>query len=489
MIIGSALLAAGLSLIFFFPDFWLWRGAGLPVPDLLACPDLHRAYFLIQQLAHPWSHIPGIETSNNIVIEWRLLLPVLGHYLGMSPTLFFALAHVGCLATLILVAYILRKTVGRFPVVLSGALLAATCSWFFVSTSWLGYADSWLVFALVLASFADSPKTLFVTALLAPWVDERFILSLPLCLGIRVLMAPESTPATWQSLVPYALALVGGVAPYLCIRLGAELMGIRHTTAGYFAKGFVHDVPAGRVLLGLWQGLRAGWIMAAAFFALSLRKQRTSWSFAATAGIFVSLAVNMRAAGDLSRSASAAFPLLIGGIILAAQAWPKRVLWSMPLLGLANLFLPAEHVVADFVQPVYNLRTELVLARNPPHYANPYFYYAQCSAALRHDAYQDARFDLDVAIALAPDFAEAFATRGTVLILMGQPAIALPDLDRALSLDPTLLDAHLDRAVVRENLGDLPGARTDLEDLLRLAPADWPHRESVAEHLKNLADH
>jgi tetratricopeptide (TPR) repeat protein len=486
---GSAFLAAALSLIFFCPDFWLWRGVGLPVPDLLTCPNLHRAYFLLLQLAHPWSHIPGIEASNNIVIEWRLLFPVLGHYLGMSPTLFFTLPHAGCVATLLLVAYILRKKTGRFLVVLSGTLLAATGSWFFVSTSWLGYSDSWLIFALVLVSFADSPKALFVTALLAPWVDERFVLSLPLCLGVRVLMAPPSTPITWKFLAPHALALVGGVAPYLGIRLGAELMGIRHTTAGYFLKGFVYDVPARRLLLGFWQGLRAGWIMAAIFFARAWLNQRNRWHLVATAGILLSFAVNLRAAGDLSRSASVAVPALIGGILLAAQAWPRLALWSLPLLGLANLLLPAEHVVADFIQPIFNLRRELALMRNPPHYANPNFYCAQGILALQHDSYQEARFNFDAAIALAPKFPEALASRGAVLILTGQPAAALPDLDRALALNPTLLDALLDRAIVRKDMGDSTGARTDLKEFLRLAPADWPQRKSVEELMKNLADH
>jgi hypothetical protein len=488
MIIGSAFLAAALSLIFFCPNFWLWRGLGIPVSNLLACPELHRLYFLLQQLAHPWSYLPDLAAYNNIVIEWRLLFPVLGHYLGMSPTLFFALPHVGCVATLILVAYILHQRTGRFPIVLSGTLLAATCSWFFVSTAWLGYADSWLIFALVLASFAHSPRTLFVTALLAPWVDERFILALPLCLGIRVLMAPESAPVTWKALAPHALALVGGVAPYLVIRLGAELMGIRHTTVGYFSKGFVYDVPAGRLLLGFWQGLRAGWIMVAAFFVLAWPNRRNPWRLAAIAGILVSLAVNLRAAGDLGRSASVAVPLLIGGILLAAQAWPRLAWWSLPLLGLANLLLPAEHVVANFIEPIDNLRTELVRARHPPDLANPNFYLAQGSAALQQGSLPEARLDLDAAIALSPNFAEAFACRGIVLILMGQPASALTDLDRALALDPTLLDPLLDRAVARENTGDLAGARADLQELLRRAPADWPRRESAIAEMKNLGD-
>jgi hypothetical protein len=489
MIVGSAFLAAALSLVFFCPNFWLWRGVGLPVSDLLKCPELHRAYFLLPQLAHPWSHLPDIETSNNVVIEWRLLFPVLGHYLGMPPTFFFALPHLGCLATLILVAGLLYKRAGRFPVVFSGTLLAATSSWFFVSTAWLGYADSWLIFALVLASYAHSPRTLFVTALLAPWVDERFILSLPLCLGLRLLMAPKSIPITWKFIAPYAAALIGGVVPYLVIRLGSELMGIRHTTADYFSKGFVHDVPIGRLFFGLWEGLRVGWIVVAAFFVLALPNRKNRWRISAAIGILFSLTLNLRAAGDLSRSASVAVPALVGGILLTAQDWPKLILWSLPLLGLANLLLPAEHVVANFVEPVHNLHAELVLVGNPPPYADPHFYCTQGTLALQHDSYEEARFDFDAAIALAPNFADAFAGRGTVLVLMGQPAAALPDLDRALALKPTLLDALLNRAIVRKAMGNLAGARTDLNELLRLAPADWPQRKSVTDLMNNPADH
>jgi tetratricopeptide (TPR) repeat protein len=126
---------------------------------------------------------------------------------------------------------------------------------------------------------------------------------------------------------------------------------------------------------------------------------------------------------------------------------------------------------------------------NPPPYADPHFYCTQGTLALQHDSYQQARFDFDAAIALAPNFADALTGRGTALILMGQPAAALIDLDRALALNPTLLDALLNRAIVRKTMGDLAGARTDLKELLRLAPTDWPQRKSVTDLMNDPADH
>ena len=56
----------------------------------------------------------------------------------------------------------------------------------FVSTGWLAYFDSWYVLGLLVATFSgsrSSPRP--QPACCAPWIDERFVLALPLVVLIR----------------------------------------------------------------------------------------------------------------------------------------------------------------------------------------------------------------------------------------------------------------------------------------------------------------
>ena len=222
---------AGVAIVticFFFPRFWLWPLTGLPLSELVAIqPEVHRAFHVLRQLQDPWQRI---DDPVNRVIEWRLLWPVVGHALGLPRGLFLALPHLGIVLALAAVARLTwRATHDALPVVCA-TLLGASSSWFFVSSGWLAYFDSWLVLALLLASFGRSRWTLFAAALLAPWIDERFILTLPLCLAGRALTAERENPPERRELWRDALVLLGGIAPYVAVRLGAEVLCLRSTS-------------------------------------------------------------------------------------------------------------------------------------------------------------------------------------------------------------------------------------------------------------------
>ena len=88
---GFALGASILTLLLFAPRFWTWTGLQVPDKFLHEQPEIHRAHFLLAQLEDPWRKIPGLERTSDLVIEWRLLFPVVGHYLHLSPTVFLAL--------------------------------------------------------------------------------------------------------------------------------------------------------------------------------------------------------------------------------------------------------------------------------------------------------------------------------------------------------------------------------------------------------------
>src|SRR6476620_11351827 len=115
-------------------------------------PELHRAFHALHQLQDPWQRI---DDPVNRVIEWRLLWPVIAHSLGFSHSVYFAVPYLGCIAALAAVSTITwRATKDALPT-FAASILAATSSWFFVSTGWLAYFDSWLILGLLLASFAS----------------------------------------------------------------------------------------------------------------------------------------------------------------------------------------------------------------------------------------------------------------------------------------------------------------------------------------------
>src|SRR4051812_47558674 len=150
VVLGAALL----STLLFTPRYWLWCFAGAPLQDVISLqPEFNRAFFALQQLHDPWQRI---ENPTHRVIEWRLLFPLLGHYLGFPDGLYFALPHLGCVAALVAIAGSMWRMTRAVLATAAATLLAATASWYFVSTGWLAYFDSWLVAALVLASFANS---------------------------------------------------------------------------------------------------------------------------------------------------------------------------------------------------------------------------------------------------------------------------------------------------------------------------------------------
>jgi tetratricopeptide (TPR) repeat protein len=89
----------------------------------------------------------------------------------------------------------------------------------------------------------------------------------------------------------------------------------------------------------------------------------------------------------------------------------------------------------------------------------------------------------DRALELRPQYVEARRERANERVKTGNLAGALADLDAAIEFDPhpQLLTQ---RGVTRAMTQDFRGAVADFERALERAPADWPHRRLVEEHLR-----
>ena len=250
--IGLGLLAAGITLCFFCPRLFAWEA--LDVPGLEYLPEVNRANFVMQQLSNPWLVVTNV---GNVVIMWRLLFPIIWYILGLPSTAFLAVPMIGCWAVLAFATHRIKIVTGRWLWAFVGAIVLSGCSWFFISMGWLTYADSWIVLAFVAIAYARSPWCLLVVGILAPWIDERFVIGLPLAILVRILH-PVNEPGLATRNPMESMACFPGVIFYVGIRLWALVMR-DHTSASFLTVNLdpAHaiGVPATRYALGLWQGI------------------------------------------------------------------------------------------------------------------------------------------------------------------------------------------------------------------------------------------
>lgn len=83
-----------------------------------------------------------------------------------------------------------------------------------------------------------------------------------------------------------------------------------------------------------------------------------------------------------------------------------------------------------------------------------------------HDA---ARSDFDAAIAIRPEYADAYANRGRVLIEAEDYEAAIEDLSRAIELNSELAEAYGNRALAYESLADDESALVDYSRAIDLS--------------------
>lgn len=480
--LGAALIATW----FFAPRFWYWRVLGVDYRDLVAVqPEFNRALAALAQLENPWQ---PITDPTHRVIEWRLLFPVAGHYLGLPAGLYLSLPHIGAVLALFAAATQTWRRTRDALTTTTTTLLVATTSWFFVATGWLAYFDSWLVLALILASFAERRWVGFAVALAAPWIDERFILSLPLCCAVRWIVSGNAGRRHEWFLD--AAALVAGVLPYAATRAGLELRHVRATSQSYWADRPLLPASIPVMLWAAWNGLRLGWVPVAMF-----RGATGGSRLAVMAVVAVTLVLNLCIADDLSRSVSIAVPLLIAGAVAWWRRNPAGAQRGLALLAMGNLLLPAEHVIASPTNPqeayhrlpILNFSAEWGRSRELPYEASPLTYNRRGMEAFTAGNYAAAIRAYSIALRFAPEYPLARANLGVARFMNGQPREGLADMDAALARAPWLYESRMQRATIRLQLGDLPGAFDDVDRALRDMPADWVKRAEAEQFRTTLA--
>lgn len=332
-----------------------------------------RGFFVLRQtedLATP------IDDPNHHIVRWRVLFPLVGRVLQLPGGVTLGLAPAGCLALCVALAFAGWRRLppaARGPGQLLGlGVVAGATAPVFASLGWPGYYDAWVAAGLVLVAHAERRGLVLLACGLTPWVDERFVLGLPLALVVRWRSAGEAG-ADWRRWLReeagWPLALTGAFA-VVRLQLGGAAGA---PTLGDYLRQFVLEpqVTVGDRLRGAWEGLRVAWILVAvAVVAPWLPGRpgggpRGAWLLAVAVPLTV--LVGLFTAVDLARSMVLLLPVVpLGWAGAAAWApWTRgRLAWI--LTGLA-LVLPAHHVVGRHAQAVdrpWRLPRQLLAAWN-----------------------------------------------------------------------------------------------------------------------------
>ncbi len=334
-----------LSVTFFAPRLWLMQHV---VPGSF---QWDRAHTFLLQCQEPFRR--DIEPA----MQWRLLPPLVAHALHLPGATPLALPWLGLIAATAYTAVLFRRRIDDWRFVAGGTLLFATTSAVLVPVGWLGINDAWIWLGLLTVSFSRARWAVPLACLLCPWIDERFLIGFPLAwlAGRHV----RDTDWSWSA-AREALWLM----PYLTTRFA--LAG-QDSTASMAAQQFLayQLQHADKLLpfapLGWWMGLRAAW----AAVAYAAWQTPPSRRLLGVGTLVATLGVSFILASDLSRSTAIIIPVVFLGCFAYARRSPETAPRALLTLGLANLLIPAAHVVHQYSDLINPLPIELVRLFRP----------------------------------------------------------------------------------------------------------------------------
>lgn len=325
-----------LTFLFFSPHLWVMRDyfEGRIGGD--------RARDFLLQCEAPFRR--DIEPA----LMWRLLPPLLCHLLGLGGKIPLLLPYLGLVALTIYVAVLLRRRLPEPKFVFGGILLFTTTSTVLFPLDFLGMNDAWVWLALLGVAFGTGRWVIPVACLFAPWVDERFIIGLPLAMLVR--WRDLDQPVSWRQAALLGLWLL----PYALVRVAFSFNADAARGTEFFLLYIVHSFPATVpwAPLGWWMGLRVGWVPA--LYAIRDRPCLLGGVAAATLLLMLILAA------DISRSTAVLVPVMLLGVFRFARLNPELAPRAAWWAGMINLILPAGHVIGRAIDVASPLPIELL---------------------------------------------------------------------------------------------------------------------------------
>lgn len=334
----------------------LWAGLATVILCLYAyCPrfaewsfiephaaETYRAAQFLMQCSDPLT--PNVDPA----IRARLLLPVLCHLAGLKG----AGALVVPWAGILLLAWsvpllLLRLGASRIDSLL-GTLVLGTTSALIVSAGWLGINDAWVWSGLAAIALGAPSRIRLLACLLLPWVDERFVIGLPLAVAARTLCTEESAHRSLGYHLREQWRYLRWLAIYLAMRCALEAFILEHSGTAFLTWTYQHIAEWLRPLFqGWWQGLRLGWAWIGLGIVLVWMRRSNATALAFSVLIGITVLVSMVLAKDLSRSAAIMVPLMLASIAWVSRLNSRtaRVMLLLTLLG--NLLIPTAHWIGN----------------------------------------------------------------------------------------------------------------------------------------------
>lgn len=325
-----ALACLLITLAVFAPRLWLMR------TEMPGTFQWDRARTYLRQSEEPFRR--DIEPA----MLWRVLPPLTANLIGLRGKAPLVLPWLGLIVTTAYVAALCRRRLDEPRFIFGGTLLFTTSSAVLAPAHWLGVNDAWTWLGLLAVTFGRAWWAMPIACLLAPWVDERFIIGLPLALLVR---AADRQEPLGRMVVTTGLWLL----PYVAVRLGlsATIAATQPTREFLRAQFGTIALLLPWAPIGWWMAWRAGWLA----IAYACTPGRVRLAVAAIATLGVSLAL----ASDLSRSAAILAPLALLGLFDHARRAPATAARHVWLLALGNLLIPAAHVTFtkfDLISPL-----------------------------------------------------------------------------------------------------------------------------------------
>jgi hypothetical protein len=288
-------------------------------------------------------------------LKHRLLPVYTAKILGLSGYEAFALGWAGVIVCLTGTNLLLRRAGVPNRVATSATFLLASTATVITSLGWLGIFDCWWVFALIVVALASRQWPIVLVVLLAPWIDERFLIGMPVAVLARFLVYPFVPRAAIRLFAVVSAATL----PYVVWRL-YSLLYLPEDASGEFLSGhFTGFVVWLRMVPhGWWMAYRLAWIVLLLPFALPNASGVKPWLIALCC-LPIVFAVTVTAA-DITRSAMVLAPLMITGIVVAWRAFPENTARWLPWLAAVNFVVPYTHIVYNKTEPVHPLLWEII---------------------------------------------------------------------------------------------------------------------------------
>lgn len=487
----AAALTAGVALLLLFSPPWHVFSLWSRVPEMVRFVEFRRAAVLLQQVEHPFA---PIADAMHGILQWRLLVPLTAHALHLPASVVLALPFVGAFFTLGFIFAVARQA-GVTPLAAwSGTLVLGATGWFFTATGWLGYFDSWLALGILATSHARRPWVVWLACFLSPWIDERFVIALPVALGVRWLRAtatdansdPDRSAASGPFRTVAIATAIAGV--YVVARTLLAGSGGSPSIAGYLQGQQTLTTGLSQHLFGLWESLRFAWIPVAIGLVSVLRPASVRWRVVFGVAVVMTATVSLLIANDLSRSMTLLLPLALEGLI-ALRHFPvfSASAWAPGAVAAVCLATPAHLVVTDFVYPVPRASQVYQSWRKPEGFFAASTWVDQANGYILKSDFVQAARALELAARLDPKNAAVPNARGLVAFRTGDVPQALEYFTAACRMEGNEVSFHINRAHAARQLRLNAVLVEALAAARRLGGGDPKHAAEIAELEKSIA--